>query len=138
MKEASFQCILRIYFYNDFDVNQISESTGIKPYIAKRYSESGFTQLGEKKSGCWEYYKPAEYVDSMGLNEVLTDFLRPFSEEKVNIISDIAKRNKGTVWLAVNIYFHHKWLPEMIFEENVMKVLHKLNANIAINMNEEK
>lgn len=138
MKEASFQCLLKIYFDNEYDLNEITKKTGIVPYVAKCYSESGYTKLGEKQFGRWEYYEPAKFNDSMSLNEVLTDFLRPFSEDKLKIIREIVQKNNGLVELVVNIYFHHEWLPEMVFGENVMRVLYGLNANISLNMNEKE
>ncbi len=138
IKKSWFQCALKIFFESNFDVSELTEAIGIQPYVAKRFSESGYTKAwNTKQPGRWEYYDPARYLKSMSLEQILADFLRPFSEEKVKIINETAQRYHGKVVLVINIYFYHKCLPDMVFGENNMQVIHGLNANIEININED-
>jgi len=140
MKEPEFQCNLRIFFDNDFNVNEITQKLRITPHIAKRFSESGYTRKANiKQPGSWWYFFPSQkdYKPSWSVQDILREFFRPFSKEKVNELSKIIQANNGKVSLSINIYFKHGKLPEMCLDGEVMQIIHDLNADIYINMNED-
>jgi hypothetical protein len=138
MKEPEIQCSLRVYFDNDYDVCEITEKIGIKPHIAIRYSDAGYTQISSiKRSGVWEYYVPKQYKSAWSIQEVLQEFLQPFTADRVKDLCEIVKSNNGKTILGISIFFEHDNLPEMIFDDDVMEIIHNLNASIHINMNED-
>lgn len=139
-KQACFQIVLKIYFDNDYDVNEITKILNLKPSYCLCYSETGYTRKSNiKQSGCWMYSFPSQtdYVDGMVIQDVLDKFFEPFDNQKVQRLKKIIDENKGEIKLGVNIYFYHERVPELCFNGLPMRILNYLDADIEINMNED-
>ena len=60
MKEPEFQCILKIEFENNFDLDEITKVLDVKPHYCISYEKSGYTKISKDKlSGAWWYAYPS-------------------------------------------------------------------------------
>jgi len=140
MKKPEFQCILKLCFDNDYDIDGITEVLGIIPQHTIRYSKSGNTKTTNiKRSGSWWYYFPSEleYKSGWCIQEVLEELFAPFTKEKVKKLKEVVQLNNGKVILSVNIYFQNDYLPEICIDGEVMRIIHDLDADIHININKD-
>ena len=139
-KQSEFQIILKVYFDNDFNVNEITEVLDLKPSHCIPYSKSGYTRISHKKqSGAWwySYPSPTKFVGGMVVQDVLDKFFEPFDKGKIQALKNIVDKNSGEIKLCINIYFYHERVPELCFSGRAMRILNYLNADIEINMNED-
>ena len=140
MKEPEFQCILKIEFENNFDLDEITKVLDVKPHYCISYEKSGYTKISKDKlSGAWWYAYPSlyDYKTSWSVNQMLKNLFSCFSEEKFYALKEIVKKQNGKIVLTINIYFYHDSLPELCFNGEVMRIINNLDADIEININED-
>lgn len=139
--EPEFQCILKFSFDNDIDVEALKrEMSCFNSIRAVPLSKSGYARLNNEKlpGSLWVYYpSEKEYEKSWEIQTFLCGFFEKIPEDGLKKLKDLTEKFNGKVVVAINIFFCNDNLPELCLYGKVMQVIHYLNADLCININQE-
>lgn len=139
MFNPEIQCGLKIYFNNNYDVNEITNVLGVKPNCAANYADAGYTKKTDLKcSGYWWYIIPGskEYKECWNINDILTELFSLFSKEKIKWLKECVKAHNGEIAIDINIFVGNDF-PELCFYGQNMRIINDLDADINLNVNRE-
>ena len=140
MKQPEIQCALKIYFENDYDVNEITKILGVKPTNSANYLDAGYTRTTNiKRAGYWWYIIPScrDYQSCWKLSEILTELFMPFSEQQLEWLKEIKKRHDGKIVIDINVFVKNDF-PEMCLDGKNMRIIHDLEADVNLNLNRDE
>lgn len=139
MFKPEIQCGLKIYFNNNYDVNEITNVLGVKPTSAVNYDDAGYTKKTSLKcSGYWWYMIPGsmDYKEYWNVDDVLTELFSFFSKEKIKWLKECLQEHDGEISIDMNIFVEDDF-PELCFYGQNMRIINDLGADINLNINRE-
>lgn len=139
MIQPEIQCGFKIYFNNDYDINEITKVLGINPTHSATYSDSGYTcKTKVKRAGFWWYIIPGgrDYKPCWKVDEILTELFAPFSMQQIKWLNKTRKAHNGKISIDINIFVKDDF-PELCFDGKNMRIINELDADINLNLNRD-